>query len=415
MKTLRTLKVMNDPIYGFITIPNTFIFNLIEHPYFQRLRRINQMGVSYLVYPGAQHTRFHHAIGAMHLMQQAIYVLKLKGVKITKKEQNGLLAAILLHDIGHGPFSHALEGLLLPSVSHEQISLVYMELLNKEFKGKLDTCIQIFKGEHPKKFLYELISSQLDMDRLDYLKRDSFYTGVAEGNVNSERLIKMLNVVNGELVVEQKGIYSIEQFLLSRRMMYWQVYLHKTNIVAENILVKIMQRASYLIKIGANIPCSRALKEILQLKNSTYNTLGNPSEFLSQKRMEQFSDLDDFDIISAIKEWKNHSDFILRELSRRFIYRDLFKIKMSKTPITNELKKQKARKIQKKLGVSKQDLHYFLIEDQISNQVYNKKTQKIKLLNKNDTWSYFSHQSDPFQGQFLSKKVIKYFLCYPKI
>ena len=241
MAQTNKLKIFNDPIYGFIGTPNELIFNLIAHPFFQRLRRISQMGLSFLVYPGAHHTRFHHALGSMHLMQQAISVLRFKKVSITKEEETALLAAILLHDMGHGPFSHALEGVLVTKIDHETISLRFMEILNQEFEGALDTAISIFKGEYPKKFLNQLVSSQLDMDRLDYLKRDSFYTGVTEGNISSERIISMLTVVNNELVVEEKGIYSIEKFLMARRFMYWQVYLHKTSLVAEQLLIKVIQ------------------------------------------------------------------------------------------------------------------------------------------------------------------------------
>lgn len=253
------LKIFNDPIYGFIGIPSTLIFNIIAHPYFQRLRRISQTGLTYLVYPGAQHTRFQHAVGCMHLMQQAVQILRLKGVEISTKEEEGLLCAILLHDIGHGPFSHAMEHTIVEGVDHEAISLVFMQQLNKEFNGALDTAIAIFKKEHPKKFLNDLVSSQLDMDRLDYLKRDSFYTGVAEGNINAERLITMLNVANNDLVVEEKGIYSVEKFLMARRFMYWQVYLHKTGLVAEQLLIKTLHRAKSLINSGHDLPSSSIL------------------------------------------------------------------------------------------------------------------------------------------------------------
>ena len=284
------LKIFNDPIYGFITIPNTLIYDLIQHPYFQRLRRISQMGMSYLVYPGAHHTRFHHALGCMHIMQKAIQTLQFKGVEISKEEENGLLIAILLHDIGHGPFSHAMENSIVEGVHHEEISLKFMNALNEEFGGQLDLAIQIFKGEYPRKFMYQLISSQLDMDRMDYLKRDSFYSGVAEGNINSERLIQMMNVQDDFLVIEEKGIYSVEKFLVARRLMYWQAYLHKTSVVAEIILTKILKRAKELTQKGVSLQCSAPLLYFLEHKVSL--------EEFDNVVLKTFALLDDYDVVS---------------------------------------------------------------------------------------------------------------------
>ena len=310
MKSSNKLKIFNDPIYGFITIPNSLIFDLIQHKYFQRLRRITQMGLSYLVYPGAHHTRFHHALGSMHLMQKAINVLRFKEVNISEDEENGLLIAILLHDIGHGPFSHAMEHSLVNDVSHEEISLRFMEELNQEFNGSLTLAISIFKGEYPRKFMCELISSQLDMDRADYLKRDSFYTGVAEGNINSERLITMLNVVDDHLVVEEKGIYSVEKFLVARRFMYWQVYLHKTGVVAEQLLTRTLKRAKELVQSGVALECSESLFYFL---NSEIN-----AESFNTDTLNIFAQLDDYDIVAAMKQWQYHDDFVLSNIPEEY-------------------------------------------------------------------------------------------------
>ena len=306
-KKSNKLKILNDPIYGFIIIPSVLIFDLIEHPYFQRLRRISQMGLSYLVYPGAHHTRFHHAIGCMHLMQKAVQLLRFKGVVISKDEETALYVAILLHDIGHGAFSHALEHSIVSNINHEAISLKYMEVLNTEFNGKLSLAIEIFKGNHPKKFLYQLISSQLDMDRLDYLKRDSFYTGVAEGNINSERLITMLNVVDNNLVIEEKGIYSVEKFLIARQFMYWQVYLHKTGVVAEKLLEKVLRRAKELALKGVQLPASKSFTYFL------YNQID--ANNFTNETLKIFAKLDNYDVFSSIKEWISNDDVILSKLS----------------------------------------------------------------------------------------------------
>jgi HD superfamily phosphohydrolase len=332
LNSINKLKIINDPIYGFITIPNTLIFDLIEHKYFQRLRRIAQMGMSYLVYPGAHHTRFHHAIGCMHLMQKTVNVLRFKGVTISDEEENALYIAILLHDIGHGPFSHAMEHSIVNGISHEVISLLFMQQLNEEFNGSLTLAIKIFKGEHERRFLGQLISSQFDMDRADYLKRDSFYAGVAEGNINSERLITMLNVVDDELVIEEKGIYSVEKFLVARRFMYWQVYLHKTGLVAEQLLIRILKRAKELIKRGEHLKASNPflyfLTNEISLKNFDINTL------------QTFSQLDDFDVISAIKSWQDHDDFVLRNLCNMIINSTLLIIKIKDKKFENKKRQE---------------------------------------------------------------------------
>ena len=314
------LKIFNDPIYGFITIPNTLIYDLIQHPYFQRLRRISQMGMSYLVYPGAHHTRFHHALGCMHIMQKAVQTLRFKGVEISNDEENALYIAILLHDIGHGPFSHAMEHSIVEDVHHEEISLFFMNALNQEFDGKLSLAIQIFKGEYHRKFMLQLISSQLDMDRMDYLKRDSFYSGVAEGNINSDRLIQMMNVQDDVLVIEEKGIFSVEKFLVARRLMYWQAYLHKTSVVAELTLTKILKRAKELTQKGIQLACSEPLSFFLNNKIS--------SDDFNEEILKTFALLDDYDVMGAIKTWQFNDDFVLSSLSKMIINRDLLKIVM---------------------------------------------------------------------------------------
>lgn len=404
--TSNKLKIFNDPIYGFITIPNSQIFDLIEHKYFQRLRRINQMGLSYLVYPGANHTRFHHAIGCMHLMQKAINVLRFKEVTISEKEEQALYSAILLHDIGHGPFSHAMEHSIVNGVSHEEISLLFMEKLNKEFNGSLTLAIKIFKGEYERPFLCELISSQLDMDRADYLKRDSFYTGVAEGNVNSERLITMLNVENDRLVVEEKGIYSVEKFLVARRFMYWQVYLHKTGLVAEQLLTRVLKRAKELTNSGENLHASKALQFFLTHEVSLEN--------FDDATLETFSKLDDTDVISAMKEWQYHDDFVLSNLCEMIINRNLLKIKLKNKPIKQKLLHNHLHRLIDKYNITKEEAEYFVFIDSISNQAYQSKMQAIKILQKSGKVVDIVKASDQFNIKALSKLTTKYYICYPK-
>lgn len=406
MTQINKLKIFNDPIYGFITIPNELIYDLIQHPYFQRLRRISQMGLSYLVYPGANHTRFHHALGCMHLMQKAIETLRFKGVAISNDEECALLIAILLHDIGHGPFSHAMEKSIVEDVNHEAISLLFMNRLNEEFDGKLSLAIQVFKGEYHRKFMLQLISSQLDMDRMDYLKRDSFYTGVAEGNVNSERLIQMMNVENDILVIEEKGIYSVEKFLLSRRLMYWQAYLHKTSLVAELILMKVLKRAKELTLKGIKLPCSEPLMYFMQNKITL--------EDFDAEKLDLFSQLDDFDIISALKAWQRNNDFILSTLSKMIINRDLLKIKLSADKIPMEESQSLKEEFAEAHHISAVDAGYFIFRGKIKNQAYSKEAEPIRILKKDKTIEDVVEASDQLNLKSLSKLVTKYYICFPK-
>ena len=404
-KAPNKLKILNDPIYGFIQIPNSLIFDIIEHPYFQRLRRISQMGFSNLVYPGANHTRFHHALGCIHLMQKAIRVLRFKQVEISKDEENGLLIAILLHDIGHGAFSHALEHSIVDNISHEEISLKFMKKLNNEFDNKLSLAIEIFEGKYHRKFLCQLISSQLDIDRLDYLRRDSFYTGVTEGNISSDRLIAMMNVKNDELVIEQKGIYSVEKFLIARRLMYWQVYLHKTGLVAENMLVNVLKRAKELANKGEELFATKPLKYFL------YNQINE--ENFSDETLKMFSKLDDYDILSAIKEWIHHPDKVLSLLSEMIINRKLFRIEIQKEEISKEKQQKKKTKFLEKINISEKEVNYFVFTQKISNQAYSL-DKPIFILNKKGKLNDISKASDQLNLQALTKPVIKHIFCYPK-
>ena len=406
MNSINKLKIFNDPIYGFITIPNALIFDLIEHKYFQRLRRIAQMGMSYLVYPGAHHTRFHHAIGCMHLMQKTVNVLRFKGVTISEEEENALYIAILLHDIGHGPFSHAMEHSIVRGISHETISLLFMQELNTEFNGSLTLAIKIFKGEHERQFLGQLISSQFDMDRADYLKRDSFYAGVAEGNINSERLITMLNVVNDALVIEEKGIYSVEKFLVARRFMYWQVYLHKTGLVAEQLLIRVLKRAKELIKNGEQLEASTPLLYFLTNEISIEN--------FDLDTLQTFSKLDDFDVISAIKSWQYHDDFVLQNLCNMIINRTLLKIKIKDKKFENKKLQGHIQKLKEAHNISEHEAEYFVFGGEVSNQAYQKDTQKINILYKSGKVEDIVKATDQFDLNTLSKSVTKYYICYPK-
>ena len=407
MKKSKTnkLKILNDPIYGFITIPNSLIFDIIEHPYFQRLRRVTQMGFSNLVYPGANHTRFHHAIGCMHLMQKAVQVLRFKGIEISDDEANALYIAILLHDIGHGAFSHALEHSIVNGISHEEISLKFMKKLNTEFEGKLSLAIEIFEGKYKRGFFNQLISSQLDIDRLDYLKRDSFYTGVTEGNISSDRLIAMMNVTNDELVIEKKGIYSVEKFIIARRLMYWQVYLHKTGLVAENMLVKILQRAKELATQNIELPATKTLQYFL------YNQITNDN--FTDKTLEVFSQLDDYDVLSAIKEWTNHSDKVLSKLSTMIMNRNLLKISIQDVKHSEEEQRNHKEKVISKLQIDAKFVHYFVFSGVVKNQAYNTKNP-IKILFKNNETIDIASASDQLNLQALTKPVEKFYLCFPK-
>jgi len=406
-------KIINDPVFGFINIRSELVFDLIEHPYFQRLRRIKQLGLSCMVYPGANHTRFEHALGAVYLMRSAIAILKLKGQEITDEEADAVTIAILLHDIGHGPFSHALESTIVPGVPHERISILLMEELNRQFGGKLDLAIKIFTNNYHRHFLHQLVSSQLDMDRLDYLSRDSFFSGVSEGVISSERIIKMLNVKNDELVIEYKGIYSVENFLIARRLMYCQVYLHKTVLSAEYLLINVLTRARELVLQGFDLFATPVFKAFLThevtLDHFVFNRVVN-----GRLVLDLFANLDDNDIIASIKEWQNHPDAILSYLSNCIINRRLYKIKISKKPIPEQKVNLIKEKICTHFNVCDEQIHYFLISDTISNSAYNKaSSEKINVLFKNNKISDIADASDINLSVF-SETVRKYFICYPK-
>jgi hypothetical protein len=364
------------------------------------------MGLSYLVYPGAHHTRFHHALGSMHLMQNAVRILRFKGVTIYEDEENALLIAILLHDIGHGPFSHSMEHSIVKDISHEEISLLFMQKLNTEFNSNLTLAITLFKGEYHRKFMCQLISSQLDMDRADYLKRDSFYTGVSEGNINSAHLLTMLNVVNDELVIEEKGIYSVERFLTARRLMYWQVYLHKTSLVAEQLMIRVLQRAKELTLKGESLKASKAL--LFFLKNKIAK-----DEF-NDVALETFANLDDIDIISAMKDWQSHSDFVLSNLCKMIINRNLLKIEIKNDRIKKENLKTHLSNLIDKYNITKYEAAYFVFKGEVSNQAYQLKNQKINILFKTGKVTDIVKASDHLNLKVLSKPVTKYYICYPK-
>lgn len=403
-----TSTIFNDPIYGFITVSDDLILKLIDHPYFQRLRRIKQLGLSHLVYPGALHTRFHHALGCTFLMNQAIATLRSKGIKVSEEEEQAVQIAILLHDIGHGPFSHALEHTLVDGVNHEDFSILLMNRLNEEFNGKLTLAIKIFNNKYSRKFLHQLISSQLDMDRLDYLRRDSFYSGVSEGVVGSERIIKMLNVVKDELVVDEKGIYSIEKFIVARRLMYWQVYLHKAVLSAEYMLVKTLKRAKYLAQNGHDLFATPSLKLFL------YNNFSKRDFEKNSEILDHFAQLDDSDLLASFKVWSSHEDIILSTLCESMLNRKLYKIEIGNTPITKERYAEISSKISSKLKVKPADLEYYLFKGQEQNNAYNPKKDHINILYKNGEIKDITDASDNFNIQALTKPVTKYFLCYPK-
>lgn len=406
MKSKNKLKIINDPIYGFITVPTPLIFELIEHRYFQRLRRITQMGMSYLVYPGAQHSRFHHALGAMFLMQRAIQVLRFKQVTISQEESEALLIAILLHDIGHGPFSHAMEHSLVEGVDHEALSLLFMSELNRQFEGKLEMAIAIFQDRYHRGFMHQLVSGQLDMDRLDYLRRDSFFTGVTEGNVNSQRLIAMLNVQDDRLVVEEKGIYSVEKFIVARRLMYWQVYLHKTGLVAEQLLVRVLKRAKELMRDQVTVTASPALSLFLE----------HPVQLndFDLDLLETFGQLDDIDILSAMKAWKDHPDWVLSNLSACILDRSLLRIKMRKKPFRPELLNKKRNMLMQRHNLSAHEASYFVFEGTISNQAYSMENENINLIRKNGKVIDVAKASDQLNIEALAQVVVKHYICYPK-
>ena len=401
-------KLFNDPVYGFVSIAYETVFDLIEHPYFQRLRNIKQLGLTHLVYPGALHTRFHHALGAMHLMGIALETLKNKGVAITEEEAEAVTIAILLHDIGHGPFSHALESCIVPGVQHEALSVLIMHRLNKYFNGKLTLAIAIFENKYEKKFLHQLVSSQLDMDRLDYLNRDSFYTGVSEGVIGFDRILKMLHVVNDELVVEEKGIYSIEKFLISRRLMYWQVYLHKTVIAAEQLLVKIFQRAKAIANKGVPLFASPSFNLLLTNKIST------EAFYENELYLDAFMKLDDSDLFSAIKVWAEHEDLILAKLCKLLIDRKLFTIEMQNEAFTPKSIQAHKDKLTISFPLTSEEQDYFIFSGKITNNAYNMEVGKINILTKSKGLIDIADASDNLNLSALSKTVEKYFICYPK-
>ena len=399
-------KIINDPVFGFIHIPKGLLYDIVCHPVMQRLTRIKQLGLATAVYPGAQHTRFQHSLGAFHLMSEAITSLRSKGNFIFDSEAEAVQAAILLHDIGHGPFSHVLENTIVNGVSHEEISLMLMERINKDLKGQLNLAIQIFKDEYPKKFLHQLVSGQLDMDRLDYLRRDCFYTGVSEGNIGSARIIKMLDVKDDHLVVESKGIYSIENFLTSRRLMYWQVYLHKTSVACEKMLISALLRAKELASQGIELFASPALRFFL------YQTIDR-SEFLTNPEcLNNFIQLDDNDIWTALKVWSNHDDIVLATLSRGLIDRKLFKVAITKSPITALEKEKMLKRIAEELNISKQEAKYFLSVSTIENNMYRKEDDSIEIIYNDGTTKDIAEASDMLNISLLSRKVKKYYVCF---
>lgn len=402
-------KIINDPVYGFISIPSAVIFDLISHPYFQRLRYIKQLGMTHLVYPGALHTRFHHALGAMHLMGLAIEVLRGKGHTITEAEEEAAVIAILLHDIGHGPFSHALEHTLVNGIKHEDISMMLMERLNVEFEGRLTPAINIFKGQYHKNFLQQLISGQLDLDRMDYLNRDSFFTGVSEGVISFDRIIKMFNVLDDNLVIEEKGIYSIEKFLIARRLMYWQVYLHKTVIAGEQLLVKILERAKELTLRGENVFATPALAHFLKKE------ITEQQFFQSEEHLLQFIKLDDQDIFASIKTWVDHPDKILSRLCKMLIERNLYKVEITKLePDSDRVERLKENTAQF-LNIDKEDVSYFVFTDNIRNRAYNAENSNINILLKNNQIIDIAKASDLSNLESLDKTVKKYILCYTRM
>ena len=397
-------KIINDPVFGFLSIPNELIYDVLQHPYVQRLNRIRQLGLSYLVYPGAMHSRFGHSLGAMHLMHEAIASLRLKGVEITPEEETSAMIAILLHDIGHGPFSHVLEHTIVDGVTHEDISLLMMERINEDLHGQLDTAIAIFKNEYKKHFLHQLISSQLDVDRMDYLCRDSFFTGVQEGRVASERLLKMLDVRDDKLVVQIKGIYSVEKFLVARRLMYWQVYLHKTSVAAEQHLIKILSRAKELAHSGKELFCSPALRYFLY-QHVTFADFGTHS-----KALEQYALLDDNDVLSAIKAWISSDDKVLSLLSESFINRRLFRGELQDAPVTEEQKRALNKHYAQLLGISEQDAEYMWSEHVSTSNTYSEKDDSIDILYSDGTVRDIADASEILDLEALTRKPKKLYI-----
>ncbi|MDB5159140.1 MAG: hypothetical protein JWR50_3847 [Mucilaginibacter sp.] len=404
---LNKKKIINDPVYGFISIPTDLVFDLIEHPYFQRLRYIKQLGMTHLVYPGALHTRFHHALGAMHLMKMAVETLRIKGQDITTHEEEAVTIAILLHDIGHGPFSHALEHTIVKGVSHEDISILLMDKLNGQFNRQLTTAISIFRDTYARKFLHELVSSQLDMDRLDYLNRDSFFTGVSEGVISSDRIIKMLNVRDDHIVIEEKGIYSVEKFIIARRLMYWQVYLHKTVIAAEQLLVKILERSRELVLRGEKLFATPALNHFLT------NTLTR-DEFIKDGHLDTFTKLDDTDILSAVKVWAVNDDFVLAKLCSDFVHRKLFHVDITNEPANEKHVAYLSSNAINKYGIKESEVPYFVFTDSIKNNAYRVGDGNIRVLMKNNSIKDIAAASDYSNLEALAKTIEKNILCYSK-
>lgn len=406
-------KIINDPVYGFISIPGDFVFDIIEHPWFQRLRNIKQLGLTSFVYPGANHSRFQHALGALHLMEMAVTTLRGKGVDISEEEEQSTYIAILLHDLGHGPFSHALENSIIQGITHEDLSLLLMKKLNEHFSGRIEMAIEIFLGSYKKKFLHSLISGQMDMDRLDYLRRDSFFTGVIEGSVGSERIIRMLNVADGDLVIDEKGIYSLEKFLIARRLMYWQVYMHKTVLASESLLVNVLKRARELTMSGSDIYTTPALKFFLK------NRIEKPDiwrerVFTPGLIASNFVRLDDSDILASAKYWADSSDRILSDLASRLMKRDLFAIELQNDPFSEERIEDLRNKAGTHLGIDISSTGYYVYSGSISNLAYTPDAPEVKILLKNGETDVISSVSDMFDQRFISERITKYFLCYPK-
>jgi len=406
-------KIINDPVYGFINVPGDLVFDLIEHPWFQRLRNIKQLGLTSFVYPGANHTRFQHGLGTLHLMDLAISTLRSKGVAFSAEEEEATYIAILLHDAGHGPFSHALENSIINGITHEDLSLLLMQKLNVEFGGKLDLAIEIFKGIYHRKFLHELVSGQMDMDRLDYLRRDSFFTGVIEGSVGSDRIIRMLNVVDDSLVIDEKGIYSLEKFIIARRFMYWQVYMHKTVLSSESLLVNILRRAKEIAGKGDDLFTTPALRFFLY-NNICHKDLTDDGEFTPGIIASNFTRLDDSDILVSAKYWADHSDKILSDLSGRLLRRDLFAVELQNDPFpekrVNDMKTRAGELM--KIGPEFED--YYVYTNTISNLAYTPDAPEVKILLKSGKIADISAVSDMVEHKFFSERTTKYFLCYPK-
>lgn len=406
-------KIINDPVYGFISVPSDFIYDLIRHPWFQRMRNIRQLGLTSFVYPGAVHSRFQHALGAMHLMGMAIETLRQKSVYISAEEEEATLIAILLHDLGHGPFSHALERSIIASINHEEISLLLMNMLNESFNGRLSLAIEIFRGTYSRKFLHELIAGQVDMDRLDYLRRDSFFTGVIEGSVGSDRIIRMLNVVDDSLVIDEKGIYSLEKFLIARRLMYWQVYMHKTVLAAETLLVNILRRAKEMAQTGEDIYATPALRFFL------YNSIGKSDldetgTFSPAIVAANFTRLDDSDIFVSARYWSDSSDRVIALLSERMMNRDLLAIELQNEPFSQERIERLKDDASEMTGVDRGDIKYFVYSGTVSNLAYAPDAPEVKILRKGGECVDMKSVSDIFDHRLMSERVIKYYLCYPK-